>query len=138
MKEYPAADTVIEAWKEGIAIARELSISVGMVSQSRAVNDWFYDPFGYPGNQLADATECHGTTDEDDICCGNDEFSGRQTAIGYELDFLSFIFLVLDILLFFFFFFIFADLSNQLYWDYVLFLRHQCLKFSRTREQHFY
>ena len=87
LKEYPAADKVIEAWQEGIEIARELSTSVGMVSQSRALNNWFYDPFGYPGNQLVtDATECQGTTDEDVICCGNGEFSGRQNAIGYGLD----------------------------------------------------
>ena len=133
LKEYPAADTVIEAWQEGIAIARELSISVGMVSQSRAVNDWLYDPFGYPGNQLADTTECQGTTDEDDICCGNDEFSGRQTAIGYELD--SFVFHLFGVrysVILFLYSFLLTYL-NQLYWDYVLLLKHQCLKFSRTR-----
>lgn len=100
LREYPAANAVIEAWKEGITIARKLAISVGMAPQNRVANDhddkessddggsdndtddgdndWFYNPFRCPGNQLsADTTECRDNSDEDDICCGKNELSGR-------------------------------------------------------------
>ena len=64
LKEYPAIGTEIEAWKEGIKIARRLARSVGMIPDIDAVDEDNNDD----GN---DDNDGHDGSEGDDGCLDN-------------------------------------------------------------------
>ena len=111
LKEYPVIGAEIEAWKEGIKIARELARSVGMRPAIQVPNEdrfddddnnndggnvshedyWFYRPFECLGNSFRsdqddedEDSNCSPTAgDEDDISTGGPAISGKATIYQY-------------------------------------------------------
>lgn len=78
LKEYPAIGTEIEAWKEGIKIARGLARSVGMIPDIDAIDEDNNDD----GN---DDNDGHDGSEGDDGCLDNNVRGRNHTMKGMQV-----------------------------------------------------